>query len=438
MAVDVALILGYDALGSVVPAIQAVKAASLTPIVVLNKTGADYGEWLPQPLILRSANVNKNHRALIQEIMQTGNYFGGKRIRVRAILNAQDRMWLCYLDLMRAFPAAAGIPPEYITKTSIKPNLRFLLKKTRRHVPYVLLPKRYLKSGRLLDYRPLRDLRKQAEMLIAKPVIGAGSLGVGHVKKNGPFEESLREAAGHALESQRGMYGDKVTAHFLELGSAQRRPVNDFVLIEEYIEGPEYSMEGLATPDGQVSHFVEQKKTRRVEEPVFRDLENLVCDVRPSKIAVAAVSSLLRAVDFKGFPFHIELKGSAKRGLKPVEFNPRVGGGSIVDLVSAIHAVDLHELANKAILDRLALRRSYVTIVVQPEKTGTIRRYFGIEKVQRQSDCVFIRKLVPEGSEIDRLDRETYLAEFCVSAKTSAQAHARANEFLTWISVEIE
>ncbi len=438
MAVDVALILGYDALGDVVPAIQAVKAASLIPIVVLNPTGADYSAWLPQELILRSANVNRNHRALIQEIRNTEAFFDGSRIHVRAILNGQDRMWLCYLDLKRSFPNAAGIPPEYIVRTSIKPNLRFLLRPTSYHVPHVLVPSRFLKHGELLHYRPLRDLVKKSKRLIVKPVIGAGGLGVEHIEKGGTFEDALHRAVQHALDAQKSMYGDKVMAPFLELGPACRRPINDFILIEEYIDGPEYSMEGLATPDGEISCFVEQKKTRRVKEPVFRDLEYLVCSIHPAKRALESVSALLKAADFKAFPFHIELKGTAKRGLKPVEFNPRAGGGSIVDLVSTIHAVDLRAIGIKATLDQIRTRRCYVTVVVQPEKTGTIRRYFGLDQIQQQPDCVFVKKLVGEGSRIDRMDREAYLVEFCVSGKTANDSRKRANEFLTWISVEID
>jgi len=437
MPVDVALILGYDALGAVVPAIQAAKAAALIPIVVLNKSGADYGDWLPEKLILRSANVNCDHRALAEEIRQMGRFVASKRIRVRAILNGQDRMWLCYLDLRRAFPTAAGIDPSHIVKTSVKPNLRFLLRHTEYHVPYVLLPKRYIGGRRILQFPPLRAMAERSRRVIVKPVVGSGGLGVTHVENDEAFERDLRHAAEKALALQRGVYGDRITAPFLEFGPAARRPVNDFVLIEEYIPGIEHSLEGLATSDGGMSYFVAQRKTRRVEEPFFRDLEYLVCNNHPNKEAVDCVSALLRGVGFNNAPFHIELKGSVKQGVKPVEFNPRVGGGSIADLVSSIHSVNLHELGIKTVLDKVRVSRNFVTVVVQPEKSGTVRRYRGIDKVQQQSDCVFVRKLVPEGSEIDRLDREAYLVEFCVAGKTSAAAQRRANELLSWIGVDI-
>src|SRR5258705_1717651 len=121
MLVDVPLILGYDALGGCVTAIQAAKAAALIPIVVLNKSGADYSAWLPETHILRSAHVNHDHRALAEEIRQMAVLLGSRRLRVRAIINGQDRMWLCYLDLRRAFPSAEGIPSSHIVGTSVKP-----------------------------------------------------------------------------------------------------------------------------------------------------------------------------------------------------------------------------------------------------------------------------------------------------------------------------
>ncbi len=438
MAVDVALILGYDALGGVIPAIQAAKAASLVPIVVLNKaSAADYSEWLPERLILRSPNVNTDHHELAHEIRQMASLCGSKRLRVRAIINGQDRMWLCYLDLRRAFPSAAGIPPSHILTTSVKPNLRFLLRNTKHHVPYVLLPRRYMKGASILQFPPLRAFAEKVDRFIVKPVVGAGGLGVAYAEKGDRFEQSLRNAAEKALGSQTGMYGDKVTAKFLEFGPAYRRPVNDFVLIEKYIEGTEHSMEGLATSDCGVKYFVAQRKTKRLEEPYFRDLEYMVCNVKPPESAVDCVSALLRITGFSRFPFHIELKGSQDHGLKPIEFNPRVGGGSIGNLVASIHSVDLWELGIKATLDELQLNRSFVTVVVQPEKTGKVNRYRGIDRIQQQPDCVFIKKLVAEGSVIGRLDREAYLVEFCVSGRTPAAAQRRAKEFLTWVSVDI-
>ncbi|WP_127075592.1 ATP-grasp domain-containing protein [Rhodomicrobium lacus] len=436
MAVDVALILGYDALGGVVPAIQAAKAAALTPIAILNRDGADYSGWLPDRQILRSANVNRDHRALADDIRQLGRFLEERRIRVRAILNGQDRMWLCYLDLRRAFPSAAGMPPSHIVKTSVKPNLRFLLRQTEHHVPYVLLPRRYVSSPDILRFPPLRALAERSGRLIVKPVVGSGGLGVTLVGNGDAFERNLGRAAEKALSLQRGMYGDRIAAPFLELAS--RRPVNDFVLVEAYIEGIEQSMEGFATPGGGIAYFVAQRKTRRVEEPVFRDLEYLVCNDHPTRQAVDCVSSLLRIVGFENSPFHIEVKGSGRYGMKPVEFNPRVGGGSIADLVASMHAINLHELGIRTVLDKVRVERSFVTVVVQPEKSGTVMSYRGLDKVQKQSDCVFIRKLVPEGSEIDRMDREAYLVEFCVSGKTAAAAQRRANELLGWIGVEIE
>ncbi|ADP70655.1 hypothetical protein Rvan_1396 [Rhodomicrobium vannielii ATCC 17100] len=432
MAVDVALILGYDALGEVVPAIQAAKAAALIPIVVLNRGGADYSDWLPEALILRSGNVNRDHRALVDEIRRMGRVLGGGRIHVRAILNGQDRMWLCYLDLRRAFPSAAGVPPSLIVKTSVKPNLRFLLRNSEHHVPYVLLPRRYIE--RPGKFPPLRALAERSGRLIVKPVVGSGGFGVTHVENDDAFERNLGRAAEKALALQRGMFGDRVAAPFLEF--ACRRPVNDFVLVEAYIEGTERSMEGFATSDGGIAYFVAQRKTRRVEEPVFRDLEYLVSNNHPNEKAMECVSSLLRVLEFEHSPFHIELKGSAR--MKPVEFNPRVGGGSIADLVASIHAVNLHELGIKAVLDKVRVNRSFVTVVVQPERSGRVRRYRGIDKVRQQTDCVFVRKLVPEGGEIDRMDREAYLVEFCVSGKTCGAAQRRANELLGWIGVEIE
>jgi hypothetical protein len=143
-------------------------------------------------------------------------------------------------------------------------------------------------------------------------------------------------------------------------------------------------------------------------------------------------------VGFRDFPFHIELKGDKKHIIRPIEFNPRVGGGSIVDLVSAIYSVNLREIALERVLALVKSPRCFVTVVVQPDKKGKIRGYRGIDRIQREPDCVFMKKIIPEGRFINRLDMEIYLIEFCVVARNEAAARKRVREMLRWVTVDIE
>src|SRR5262249_21359486 len=123
--------------------------------------------------------------------------------------------------------------------------------------------------------------------------------------------------------------------------------------------------------------------------------------------------------------------------LRPIELNPRAGGGSINDLVFAVHTVDLRGLGTKIVLDRVSKGRCFVTVVVQPDRAGRIKRYCGVNRVPQQLGCVFGRKLVPEGSVVEGLDRESYLIEFCVVGDDIERARSRASELLSWISVDM-
>jgi hypothetical protein len=426
----VALILGYDALGGVEPAVQAVKAASLVPMLILNRTGADYTRWLSDDLVIRSNNVNRDHSALAKEIV--GRVGNDRAIRV--ILNSQDRMWPCYLDLRASFPRATGVSPRAITRTSVKPNLRYLTKGTDLGVAYVLLSRRRVEHGTELKEPALRRLIASAGQVIVKPVMGMAGLGVTRVSDGGGLERALGQATRKALAVQTEAFGDRISVEFLELGG--RRPVNEFVLVEEYIEGIEYSAEGHAGADGRAHYFVGQEKLKTVEEPCYRDLEYLAGDGSRADLE-RSVGKLLRTLQYRNFPFHVELKGRPGKPPRPVEFNPRVGGGSIVDLVASVHSVNLRELAYASILRRFKKGRWFATMVVQPERTGVVTGYAGLERVRQQPDCVFIKEIVPPGRRICRLDMETYLIELCVVARSDQIARERAKEMLSWITVDI-
>jgi hypothetical protein len=437
---DFALILGYETFGNVAEHIQIVKAYGLVPFVVLNESGADYSNLLPQALLLHSSNPNRNHDALVAEIKsRLDKYVGRSTGEVRAIINSQDRMWLCYLDLCRAFPAAASVPRDGILHTAIKPNLRYLLRGSELGVRYVLLPSSVLKTHEAHEYPPLRSLINEVGDLIVKPVLGMGGLAVARVHRSAHFVDDLHRALERAWSSQKEAFADSIRTEFLELGNNGLRPVNDYLLVEEYLDGRGFSMEGFAEPDGSVSYLVEQEKTKTVEVPSFRDLEYTARHPATSESHNGScVHSLLKVIGLRNFPFHIELREAAEGVPKPIEVNPRTGGGSIVDLVSAIHSINLKHIGTSRLLDAVAAPRYYVTVVVQPPMPGRIAGYDGVERIRSQPDCAFIKKIVEEGREIKRTDMETYLIEFCVVGRDYDETRLRAAQLLEYISVNME
>lgn len=110
----------------------------------------------------------------------------------------------------------------------------------------------------------------------------------------------------------------------------------DTVLVEEFIEGPEYSIEGLHY-DGksEVIQFTEKKTT---EFPYNVELGHIqpanISDENKQKIRVI-VAKIGKALKFENCPSHTELKIN-ERGIFVIETSPRLGGDYITSTLTPL------------------------------------------------------------------------------------------------------
>lgn len=110
----------------------------------------------------------------------------------------------------------------------------------------------------------------------------------------------------------------------------------DTVLVEEFIEGPEYSIEGLHY-DGksEVIQFTEKKTT---EFPYNVELGHIqpanISDENKQKIR-EIVAKIGKALRFKNCPSHTELKIN-ERGIFVIETSPRLGGDYITSTLTPL------------------------------------------------------------------------------------------------------
>lgn len=188
--------------------------------------------------------------------------------------------------------------------------------------------------------------------VIVKPRDNSGSRGVKLCRN----QEELRTSIAEALDNSR----------------------LDSVLVEEYIEGPEYSIEGLHY-DGksEVIQFTEKKTT---EFPYNVELGHkqpaLLTDEQKDAIReiVAKIGSALR---FENCPSHTELKIN-DRGIFVIETSPRLGGdfitSTLVPLSTGINMED--QLLN------IALGEPVDT------KTGRVDKASGVDFFQFQEGVV--------------------------------------------------
>ena len=146
--------------------------------------------------------------------------------------------------------------------------------------------------------------------VIVKPRDNSGSRGVKLCRSKEELEASMNEA--------------------LEVSKL------DTVLVEEFIEGPEYSIEGLHH-DGksEVIQFTEKKTT---EFPYNVELGHIqpanISEENQQKIR-EIVAKIGRALSFENCPSHTELKIN-ERGIFVIETSPRLGGDYITSTLTPL------------------------------------------------------------------------------------------------------
>ena len=115
----------------------------------------------------------------------------------------------------------------------------------------------------------------------------------------------------------------------------------DTVLVEEFIEGPEYSIESLhytangQQPTAKVIQFTEKKTT---EFPYNVELGHIqpanISDENKQKIR-EIISKIGKALNFVNCPSHTELKIN-ERGIFVIETSPRLGGDYITSTLTPL------------------------------------------------------------------------------------------------------
>ena len=161
--------------------------------------------------------------------------------------------------------------------------------------------------------RLVKSVEETADMVypvIVKPRDNSGSRGVKLCRTKEDLEQSMAEA--------------------LEYSKL------DSVLVEEFIEGPEYSIEGLHY-DGksEVIQFTEKKTT---EFPYNVELGHIqpanISDENKQKIR-EIVAKIGKTLKFENCPSHTELKIN-ERGIFVIETSPRLGGDYITSTLTPL------------------------------------------------------------------------------------------------------
>ncbi|MER7344569.1 ATP-grasp domain-containing protein [Streptomyces aurantiacus] len=283
--------------------------------------------------------------------------------------------------------------------------------------------------------RRTRDVREFAEAhglpVVVKPVRESGSLGVFRVR-NAADVDAVAERF-RSLDDGHWAAGDLSGA-----GSF------DEFLMEEFLDGPEISVETL-TFDGR--HVVVAVTDKECGGPGFVELGH----AQPSGCSAATlrevrhlVTDFLDAVGLRDGPGHTEVKLTS-RGPRIVESHNRVGGDRINELTEIAYGVDMERYALGAglgVVEPLttspAPRGGAAVRFLTPEP-GRVVAVSGVDAVRADPACVDLRLTVRPGSQVPPLTwNEDKVGHVVARGATATEAVAHSRRLAAAIRIRTE
>jgi carnosine synthase len=188
------------------------------------------------------------------------------------------------------------------------------------------------------------DLRRSAELIgfpaVLKPISGAASLGVRKVRSASEFVEVYRNVLSTISELV-------VASGALERGTETHAGVKAScvidvsVMMEEYIEGPEFDVD-LIMSDGKC-RYCDVVDNGPTFEPFFAETWAAIPSSQNASVLSEIKNLAIQSVEALGFldgVFHVELKYTSS-GPRLIEVNARMGGGPTRKIHQLVNGVDL-------------------------------------------------------------------------------------------------
>jgi biotin carboxylase len=260
---------------------------------------------------------------------------------------------------------------------------------------------------------------------VVKPVDASASFGVRLVRSS-----AQTGAVWQDIVRLRGSVGHRFANYF---------PVRRF-LMEEYLDGPEFSVESLSFDGRHVPLAITEKAVHGNFVELGHALPARLPE--PSAAAVlACVSDFLDAVGLREGPAHTEVMLTA-RGPRVVESHGRPGGDRIMELVEAAYGVDIEAYAvgwAAGVLPALdgsppARAAAATRFVVAPP--GRVTAVEGVEEVRAHEGALGADVAVSVGDTVRPLEASwDRPGQVLVTAADTAAAVALAEQLAGKITV---
>ncbi|PGB57866.1 ATP-grasp domain-containing protein [Bacillus toyonensis] len=246
-------------------------------------------------------------------------------------------------------------------------------------------------ENKILTRNVLKDLPISLNYSIYKPTESLSSF----FKKNNKINSPLIVKSPKSTGSKDVLLVKNKDQLILSIQSLLNKLPNEEILLEEYIDGPQYLVE-ILVQDGKVHIIavIEQEITfferfivtgysllGRVEKRLYNSLFN-------------AINSVIQAFNMKNGACHLELR-RIDNVWKLIEINPRISGGAMNDIIEIGHGINLVQetirlmLGNKPSLVKKHYKYVYAHYLTVKSTGKLIRvtgknrssKYPGVEKV---------------------------------------------------------
>lgn len=260
--------------------------------------------------------------------------------------------------------------------------------------------------------------------LVVKPAENAGSVGVSVVRDPSELEAAVRDAQGWPEEFPHGI------------------PLDTHVVIQEYVDGAEFSVESVVTGE-RVHHLAVTKKlttqdSRRAElgHTVPAELDNLL-----RARVLATVTTTLHTLGLRNGIAHTELKVTPSGAVRIIETGARPPGDHIMKLVKLALGIDEAKAYLQVALGdrpRLSATRDRAAAIrfITPARGGVFRGLRGLPCGDPDISCaVYAEPGTRCGTARDNVGR---IGHVMLCADTAADVSKLADDVMSGITVELD
>ncbi|MGB8953805.1 MAG: ATP-grasp domain-containing protein [Tumebacillaceae bacterium] len=217
------------------------------------------------------------------------------------------------------------------------------------------------------------------------------------------------------------------------------------ILVEEYVNAPEYSVE-MFTWEGKTRLIGITQKTV-IGEPYFTEsMHTFPAPLPPEQQQEieAVVTEALQAVGFAWGASHTEVKLTAE-GCVLIEINPRLAGGMIPELIRLVTGLDLLELQVKAthaldVVPEVQVRCvAGIRFLISPQ-SGTFRQVAGVERAQGVLGIYQVQVTGKTGQTVQFPPPNAYhrLGFMIATGETVLQVEECLEEASSWLELQVD